>query len=617
MSPTSGADLLNLLNGFLRCHFWTIIAFLLITNATWMLYVLVAPNTYLATTKIIINPRNLASPILPQNRFSDVEAERSDVQTDADILKSEEVARKVISDLRLTEIREFADPGLISAQVNLSNLLKAGSELEFLDPLRELLATSAAFVAPSEDPSMLMARTVRIFRSRLSVKPVGASRLIDVSFKSNNAERAAQIANKVADTLINMELQANAQVADKATAWSRDRLQDMRGRIDNVQTALNQQLRGANTVDSQVLLRDLEGRAQTLRKVYDKFLQNEAEAAKLGAFPIAQASVIAPAYPPFGGGGAKGPLGFAIVNVGAAFIVFALCALQDMKNRTLRTIREVEAALDLECIAMLPALKGLKESLWRPRARAIRHAMNPRDARFVEALQSIEFATGLSRVRKNTSRDDRGRFLAHSAEGGARLVGLTSALASEGKSTLAAALAYHTAKRGERVLLIDCDMRHPALTQSLHRHADKGLREVLAGASVLDDVIIKHERDGLHFLPARSIKQGETFESVLAYGTMRDVFSEIRKRYDAVFVDLPPLAPVVDARVIAELLDVHVLVVEWGKTTAEVAAQVLRNAKNINDRLVGAVLNKVDFLQLNRYDLALRPYYSDKYFYQT
>ena len=614
--PISSVDVLSSLHGFLRRHIALVLILVFMANAGWVLYVMLSPPSYLATTKIIVNPRSLTSPVQPQNSPSDIAAEISDVQTNADILKSEEVARKVILDLRLTELSEFAAPGLLSrAQVDLANLLTEASKLELPEPMRGLLATSAAYVAPSEDASMLLRRTVKIFGSRLRVKPIGTSRIIDISFESDNAERAAQITNKVADALISLQLQANAQNMNKATDWSHDRLQEMRARIENVQNALIQQFRSTNTVGSQVLLRDLEGRAQTLRSVYDKFLQSEAEAAKLGSFPIVQASVIAPAFPPLHDGGLKGPLGFVIANIGAAIAGFAFGIFQDMKNQALRTINEIEGTLDLECIAMVPTLKALRAGLWRSRARVLGHAMSPSDPRFVEALRSIEFAAGLSRVRKSTSRDNRGRFLPHfeTETPRARLVGLTSALASEGKSTLATALAHHTAKRGERVLLIDCDMRNPALTQILHRKADKGLKEVLAGASLLDEVIVKRETNNLHFLPARSIKRGETFNSLMACKTMRDVFAEIRRRYDVVFIDLPPLAPVVDARVVAELLDAHVLVVEWGKTTADVVAQVLRNAKNINDRLVGAVLNKVNFSQLNRYDANLLPYYSDKY----
>lgn len=612
-------DALSSLQGFLRRHLWFMLFVVVTINVGWVAYVLLVPTSYWATTKLIINPRSLASPVQPQNSSSDIAAEVSDVQTNVDILKSEEIARKVIAELGLADKPEFAASGLLSrARLNMSDLLTAASKLGLPDPMRSALATAARYVVPSEDSSEVLRRVVRAFRSRLRVKSAGTSRVIDISFKSTNAERAAQVANGVADALIATQLQVNAQITDKAASWSRDRLQDMRSRMDNVQNALNQQFRGNNSVGSQIILRDLEGRAQTLRKVYDKFLQNEAEAAKLGAFPIVQASVIAPAFPPLGNGIPKSPLGFGILNIGAAVLGFALGMLRDMRNRALRTINEVQDALGLECIAMVPALKALRRSVWRSRARVLGHAINPRDPRFLEALQSIEFAAGLSRVKKNISRDRRGRFLADHEAGAprARLVGLTSAIASEGKSTLAAALAYHTAKRGERVLLIDCDMRRPALTQCLASGADNGLKEVLTGASSLDDAIVKHESDGLHFLPARSVERGVTFDSLLAYKTMRDVFAEIRQRYDAVFVDLPPLAPVVDARVLAELLDAHVLVVEWGRTTAEVVGQVLRNANGINNRLVGAVLNKVNFPQLNRYDVSLLPYYSDEYFTQ-
>jgi Mrp family chromosome partitioning ATPase len=94
---------------------------------------------------------------------------------------------------------------------------------------------------------------------------------------------------------------------------------------------------------------------------------------------------------------------------------------------------------------------------------------------------------------------------------------------------------------------------------------------------------------------------------------MRDVFERVRTQYDVVFVDLPPLAPVVDARAVADLIDAYILVVEWGRTSSDAVEHALRGAKKINELLIGTVLNKVNFNCLSRYDRHLWRYYADEY----
>jgi Mrp family chromosome partitioning ATPase len=80
------------------------------------------------------------------------------------------------------------------------------------------------------------------------------------------------------------------------------------------------------------------------------------------------------------------------------------------------------------------------------------------------------------------------------------------------------------------------------------------------------------------------------------------VFDELRNQYQFVIVDLSPLAPVIDVCATTELVDAYVLVIEWGRTTAEIVQRSLRAAPLVSESILGAVLNKADIKALATYD---------------
>jgi Mrp family chromosome partitioning ATPase len=96
-----------------------------------------------------------------------------------------------------------------------------------------------------------------------------------------------------------------------------------------------------------------------------------------------------------------------------------------------------------------------------------------------------------------------------------------------------------------------------------------------------------------------------------ATGTL---FNKLRANFDFVIVDLPPLAPVVDVRAAAHLVDCMIFVVEWGGTKIDVVQQALDSAPNVHETIIGAVLNKTDMKQIRRYDAHRESFYNNKYY---
>ena len=190
-----------------------------------------------------------------------------------------------------------------------------------------------------------------------------------------------------------------------------------------------------------------------------------------------------------------------------------------------------------------------------------------------------------------------------------KVIGLTSCLPSEGNSTVAAAIATLIAQGGARVILLECDLRHPSLSRALAPDASAGFFDVAAGKADLAHAIWTDPTTGMEFLPAGTGPGVPNATEMLACGAAKALFSRLRLKYDYIIVDLAPLVAGVDARASSRFIDSYLLVIEWGVTTIEAARYALRHAPGIQENIVGAVLNKVNTTAMGRYDRHGAQYY--------
>jgi len=194
-----------------------------------------------------------------------------------------------------------------------------------------------------------------------------------------------------------------------------------------------------------------------------------------------------------------------------------------------------------------------------------------------------------------------------------KVVGLTSTLPHEGKSTIAASLAQLLANSGKRVIVVDCDLRNPSLTANLAPNASAGITDILLSARPLKDTIWTDPETSLDFLPGKGAPVSSTSD-ILCKDETKKLFDQLRATYDYVIVDLPPLAPIVDVRVTTALIDSFILVVEWGRTKSGVVEHALNHAPNVHDALLGVVLNKTDIKAMKRYASQFGAYYNDEHY---
>jgi len=366
------------------------------------------------------------------------------------------------------------------------------------------------------------------------------------------------------------------------------------------------------TNQAQIVLRDLESRAQSSRQLNDSFLQRYMETVQQQSFPISEARVITRATPPLRPSSPRTLLVLLVGATGGVIAGFGLGLLRDIRDQVFRTSDQVSSILHTDCIAMLPKVKGQVTSRSRrPRTDygGLEHRIIKRDqslfwavidspfTRFAESIRAIKIAADLHRSVK-----------------GSKVLAFTASLPNEGKSTAAMALAQSIASVGGRVLLLDADLRNPGLTRKLIPEAKVGLLEVLANEVKIEDALCVDPDTRLVFLPAVVNEHMAHSSEVLACESTRILFERLRQAYDYIIVDLPPLAPVVDVRAMTHLIDSFVFVIEWGRTKIDVVEHALRMAPGVYDNLLGVVLNKADLNLLGRFESHRRQYYDNRHY---
>lgn len=182
---------------------------------------------------------------------------------------------------------------------------------------------------------------------------------------------------------------------------------------------------------------------------------------------------------------------------------------------------------------------------------------------------------------------------------GCRKVCVTSAIASEGKSITALNLAISFAETGQRVLLIDGDLRRPNQSRLLDRKASPGLSNVLAGLSEDGDVIHKEVFPHLDVIFSGEIPPNPS--ELLGHEEMRQLLERLSGQYDYIFIDTPPVNVVTDASVLSALLDGVLFVVRRNESESDAVLYAVSQLEFAEAKLLGFILNGADIGSASRY----------------
>jgi len=260
-----------------------------------------------------------------------------------------------------------------------------------------------------------------------------------------------------------------------------------------------------------------------------------------------------------------------ILGVGLAFFIEYL-------DTSVKTIDDVERALGAAVLGVIPQNVGslLEEGDESPHAEAYR------------VLRTNILFAGRKSEKQTT-------------------FSVVSGGAGEGKTTTMFNLAVVFAQQGDRILIVDSDLRRPSMHRYLKVSNNIGLTNYLLGQVAIDEVIQTTELPSLHFIPSGKLPSSSM--GILSSAKMKEFVLEMKSRYDYVFLDAPPIMGVSDASVLASMVDMCVLVVQYRKYPQLMTQRAKSMVTKVGGELVGVVLNNINISQDSYY------YYYSGYYY--
>jgi exopolysaccharide transport family protein len=682
--------------------------------------------TYTATSDILIDTK-AARITNVEEVLSDTTPDKEALLSEIEVIRSRGLAEKIVDDFQLTRDPEFN--AALRPKTAIGEAMEAVRAFLIGFIPEDLLATDANARNAEDQQTRERNDTVDAFLDNLDVAMRGQSRVISVSFSSEDAQKAAQLANAVASAYLLAQLDAKFEATRRANQWLAGKLQDMRDRVAQSEgaveefrrragllqsgkegtlisqqvTDLNSQLivaradrtgaearlqqvrqviqsaggaeavadvlgspvivdllrqeteikrkiaefadelgdRHPRMVSARTELTDLQAKMRSeVNKIVQKMeneaavararesslqrsltqlenrlaqanasevqlraLEREAEANKstlesflarfeevsaqsdLSAHDI-NARVLSRATVPDVPSAPQKKLILAIVLVGSTALAVLLAFALENLDRGFRSGDQVEEAIGVRTLGLVPVQAAAGRQAGGPEKFIID---NP-SSLFGEAIRSVYTSILISYSRPSP-----------------RTVLITSSQPKEGKSTIAVCLARMCAISGKRTVIVEADLRKPAVHRLMGVQQVPGLVEYYRGEAQLADVLYKDEATGAYILPAGKLVVDPV--KVLASAQIRQLLTTLAQQFDLVVIDSPPLMAVADARVLAPDVDATVFVVRWGRTAREVVRLGLKTLVETGANLSGVVLSRVDAKRHAEYGFGDSGYY--------
>src|SRR5690606_7463421 len=309
---------------------------------------------------------------------------------------------------------------------------------------------------------------------------------------------------------------------------------------------------------------------------------------------VPDSRVISTATAPISPSHPRKALSLALALVLSAMLGVGLAFLLEYLDNGMTTARDVEETLSLPHLASIPLVLAEKGSGGKPLKPHDYLVQKPLSA-FSESLRSLRSALQLSNV-----------------DNPPKVILFTSALPSEGKTTTSVSFARAAAASGLKVVLVDCDVRHPSVHKAFGLATPTaGLVELLAERLDPEAVRIEDDKTSLRILPIATGTANPP--DLMASSQMQLLFERLRGEYDLVVIDSAPVLPVSDSRVLARMADQTVFVVRWNETPRDAAQSAIKELRLYGADIAGVALAAVDTAAQAKYGYGDGGYYYGKY----
>ena len=364
-----------------------------------------------------------------------------------------------------------------------------------------------------------------------------------------------------------------AQVTERALL-GRDRAINQ---IDTLQTTIAlQEDKIKRQSEDLIELQQLEREAEASRLIYEFFLGRLKETSVQQGIQQADSRVISQAVVPLNPSAPRKSIILAMSMILGLMFGAGIVLIREFAQNTFRDSTELERRTGHTVIGQIPSIPA------RRRKRVLKYLTDKPTSAAAESIRNLRTSLLLSDI-----------------DNPPQVIMSTSSIPGEGKTTQSLAITQNLTGLGKKVLLIEGDIRKRIFAEYFDIKDKAGLLSVLSGETKLEDAVAHEPSLNADILIGE--KATTNAADIFSSGRFRDFLKELRKTYDYVIIDTPPVNLVPDARVIGQSVDAVMYTVKWDSTTHRQVQDGLKAFESVNVRVSGLVLSQISARGMKRY----------------
>jgi capsular exopolysaccharide synthesis family protein len=417
--------------------------------------------------------------------------------------------------------------------------------------------------------NILNSETIRGLRGRESEIARRQSDLESRYLDTHPAVQAVRAERADIEHQIQQEIQRISANLGNEVAVARARLATLQDSLHSATGDLS------DNSEASVRLRELEREATASRGVYESYLQRYQEIADRDQLNTSDARLVAYATAPTSPSSPKLRVSLALAIAVGLMLGLGAGVIAEIMDQSVKGADDLEAKVGYPAIATIPAIS---KRMMRQMPPAERHPSGylvgrPMSA-FTEALRVLRTVIVYSKL-----------------DFSVKVVAVTSALPDEGKTTISMCLARVAAMSGQRVCVVDCDLRKQSINDVVDIETDVGILQVLAGEAPWRSAIVRDPNSDAHILPVAT--SGFTPRDVFGSDAMSKLVGELRAHYDLVVLDCAPILAVAETRVLVKHADTVVIVARAGRSAIGAVRSAIQQTESAGGKVLGVALNYV------------------------
>ncbi|WP_017965907.1 polysaccharide biosynthesis tyrosine autokinase [Rhizobium leguminosarum] len=554
-SPLTLRDMLF----FLRMRWRWIVATTFVFLAMAGIYVLSAEPTFVASTQLVIFPQ--VSGTEAQRSF----AEDAFIEGQLEIARSSDVIGETVRALGLD-----TDPGFVDQAPSLQDRAKnwlMGISSESDPESQEAVGTGPRQAQPQAEDDRIQDRAIATLLNMIGIRRVGSSTIIEISAAASTPQRAVDIADMLARQYIQKNIAMKANASRQYSEWLARFVSEQQRGLAEAASALAS---FTSNPRDQFKLAELQSATDARRTLYENTLNQLTEARQRITYPVSDATIVSQATLPLSKARPRSALIIAFASAVGLGVGLALAMIRHAGDRRIIRPHQIAESGGLPFVTLLATSRRIR---------------NGHPARFLAAGTGSSTAAypvipGMAELSATVVGLRRKRRV---------VIGIVAVNPGGGASTIACELAVLSSISGAHTLLIDAAAQKSSLSKSIAPHSSTGLVDVLENGELIQTAALALTPT-LKFLPLGKV---EAVTPAIRLSSRRTQlsFAELKKEFDAIFVDISAFSASPDANAIAPELDGVLLVTSHGRTSIDDTMRVIDTLRNVGAEILGAIIN--------------------------